>query len=167
MYEHAAEIQKRLNYRDFTGRKWGREFRSFLYGRAWTHAEGPVALFNQAVTWLRRLPELSRRRVSQKPLRPDDIDADLVPGVWRWAVFPHRRLPVGAVDRDSYVLCVLERPHEARCVAALSSLSRRSGGPTRAPSCWTAPTGRRCASSGTPPPPGADVSPASSRVKTR
>nr|WP_200835330.1 DUF4158 domain-containing protein [Parafrankia sp. Ea1.12] len=54
VYEHAAEIQKRLNYRDFTDRKWGREFRSFLYGRAWTHAEGPVALLNQAVTWLRR-----------------------------------------------------------------------------------------------------------------
>ena len=32
----------------------GREFRGFLYGRAWTHAEGPVALFNQAVGWLRR-----------------------------------------------------------------------------------------------------------------
>nr|WP_280634873.1 DUF4158 domain-containing protein [Streptomyces oryzae] len=25
-----------------------------MYGRAWTHAEGPVALFDHAVTWLRR-----------------------------------------------------------------------------------------------------------------
>jgi hypothetical protein len=32
----------------------GRKFRTFLYGRAWTHAEGPVALFNHAVAWLRR-----------------------------------------------------------------------------------------------------------------
>ncbi|WP_439650353.1 DUF4158 domain-containing protein [Microtetraspora malaysiensis] len=51
VYEHAAEIQKRFKYRDFADRKWGREFRGFLYGRAWTHAEGPVALFNHAVTW--------------------------------------------------------------------------------------------------------------------
>lgn len=27
----------------------GRQFRTFLHGRAWTHAEGPQALFNQAV----------------------------------------------------------------------------------------------------------------------
>lgn len=49
----------------------GREFRAFLYGRAWTHAEGPVALFNHAVTWLRRhrvlLPGVSvlARQVSE------------------------------------------------------------------------------------------------------
>ncbi len=54
VYEHADEIQKRFKYRDFTDREWGREFRSFLYGRAWTHAEGPVALFHHAVTWLRK-----------------------------------------------------------------------------------------------------------------
>jgi hypothetical protein len=54
VYEHAAEIQERFKYRDFTDRRWGREFRGFLYGRAWTHAEGPVALFNHAVTWLRK-----------------------------------------------------------------------------------------------------------------
>ncbi|MBT2385523.1 DUF4158 domain-containing protein [Streptomyces sp. ISL-11] len=33
-YEHAWEI---------------RDVRTFLHGRAWTHAKGPVALFNQAV----------------------------------------------------------------------------------------------------------------------
>lgn len=71
VYEHAAEIQKRFKYRDFTDRKWGREFRGFLYGRAWTHAEGPVALFNHAVTWLRKnrvlLPGVSvlARQVSE------------------------------------------------------------------------------------------------------
>ena len=32
----------------------GEEFRRFLDGRAWTHAEGPAALFEQAVGWLRR-----------------------------------------------------------------------------------------------------------------
>lgn len=71
VYEHAAEIQKRFKYRDFTNRKWGREFRGFLYGRAWTHAEGPAALFNHAVTWLRKnrvlLPGVSvlARQVSE------------------------------------------------------------------------------------------------------
>lgn len=70
-YEHAREIQERCQYRDFGERTWGREFRGFLYGRAWTHAEGPVALFNHAVTWLRRhrvlLPGVSvpARQVSE------------------------------------------------------------------------------------------------------
>ncbi|MDP5315718.1 DUF4158 domain-containing protein [Streptomyces poriferorum] len=54
-----------------TDGRWGREFRGFLYGRAWTHAEGPVALFNHAVTWLRKnrvlLPGVSvlARQVSE------------------------------------------------------------------------------------------------------
>lgn len=70
-YEHAQEIQERFQYRDFTDRRWGRDFRGFLYGRAWTHAEGPVALFNHAVTWLRNnrvlLPGVSvlARQVSE------------------------------------------------------------------------------------------------------
>lgn len=42
-----------FKYRDFTDRQWGREFREF-HGWSWTHAEGPVALFNHAVTWLRK-----------------------------------------------------------------------------------------------------------------
>lgn len=71
VYEHAAQIQERFAYRDFTDGRWGREFRGFLYGRAWTHAEGPVALFNHAVTWLRKnqvlLPGVSvlARQVSE------------------------------------------------------------------------------------------------------
>ena len=32
----------------------GDGFARFLDGRAWTHAEGPVALFEHAVGWLRR-----------------------------------------------------------------------------------------------------------------
>ncbi|MFJ5786552.1 DUF4158 domain-containing protein [Streptomyces hydrogenans] len=75
-YEHARETQKRLRYRHFGDRKWGREFRGFLYGRAWTHAEGPVALFDHAVTWLRRhrvllpgvpVPAGRCRRPAQRP----------------------------------------------------------------------------------------------------
>lgn len=53
-YEHAWEIRDAYGYHQFEDREWGRKFRAFLHGRAWTHAEGPVALFNRAVGWLRR-----------------------------------------------------------------------------------------------------------------
>lgn len=53
-YEHSWEIRRRFGYHEFEDRQWGRKFRAFLYGRAWTHPEGPVTLFNHAVAWLRR-----------------------------------------------------------------------------------------------------------------
>ncbi|MGY3064199.1 TnpA family transposase [Streptomyces sp. TE3672] len=70
-YEHAWEIRDAYGYRDFEDAGWGRRFRTFLHGRAWTHAEGPVALFDHAVAWLRRhrvlLPGVSvlARQVSE------------------------------------------------------------------------------------------------------
>jgi hypothetical protein len=51
--------------------------------------------------------------VGQRPLCPGDIDADLVPPAWRPAVYANRALPVGAVDRDAYVVCVLEQLFQA------------------------------------------------------
>ena len=36
------------------GRVLAKGFLTFLHGRAWTHAEGPTALFDQSVAWLRR-----------------------------------------------------------------------------------------------------------------
>ncbi|WP_455430232.1 DUF4158 domain-containing protein [Nonomuraea jabiensis] len=51
-YDHAWVIQDAYGYHTFddrdswTGRQLTRQFRTFLHGRAWTHAEGPVA-------WLR------------------------------------------------------------------------------------------------------------------
>jgi hypothetical protein len=50
-YEDAWEIRDAYEYDD---PEWGRKFRTFLHRRAWMHAEGPVALFNQAVGWPRR-----------------------------------------------------------------------------------------------------------------
>ncbi|MDF2256007.1 Tn3 family transposase [Streptantibioticus ferralitis] len=79
-YEHAWEIRDAYGYHPFEDEEWGRKFRAFLHGRAWTGAEGPVALFNQAVGWLRRhrvlLPGVSVlakqvasvRRVAEKRL---------------------------------------------------------------------------------------------------
>ncbi|TDD24792.1 Tn3 family transposase [Nonomuraea diastatica] len=57
---------------------------------------------------VRRLPELSRRQVSKKPLLPEEIDAALVTASWKRAVYGNPDLPQGAVDRDAYVVCVLE-----------------------------------------------------------
>ena len=70
-YEHAWEIRDAYGYHPCEDAEWARRFRTFLHGRAWTHAEGPVALFNQAVGWLRRhrvlLPGVSvlARQVSE------------------------------------------------------------------------------------------------------
>ncbi|MFJ2420005.1 DUF4158 domain-containing protein [Streptomyces brevispora] len=44
-YEHAWEIRDAYEYHEYDDPEWGRKFRTFLHGRAWTHAEGPVALF--------------------------------------------------------------------------------------------------------------------------
>jgi hypothetical protein len=62
---------------------------------------------------VRALPELARRRVAQKPLTDAEIDAELVTPAWKRAVFANADLPAGAVDRDAYVMCVLEGLHRA------------------------------------------------------
>jgi hypothetical protein len=62
---------------------------------------------------VRTLPALARRRVGQRRLLPGDIDQDLVPPVWRPAVYANASLPEGSVDRDAYVVCVLEQLFQA------------------------------------------------------
>ncbi|MEU7260545.1 DUF4158 domain-containing protein [Streptomyces rimosus] len=54
LYDHAWEIRDAYGYHPYEDAEWGRRFRTFLHGRAWTHAEGPKALFEHAVGWLRR-----------------------------------------------------------------------------------------------------------------
>jgi hypothetical protein len=91
---------------------------------------------------VRGLPALTRRKVGVKPLLPREVDDKLVPPAWRKAVYANPDLPQGAVDRDAYVVCVLEQLHRAlnnRDVFA----SPRTAGPTRTPDCWTGPTGTR------------------------
>jgi hypothetical protein len=53
-YEHSWEIRDAYGFRAFEDLQAAAEFRQFLEGRAWTHAEGPYRLFGQAVAWLRR-----------------------------------------------------------------------------------------------------------------
>ncbi|MFF4763356.1 Tn3 family transposase [Streptomyces sp. NPDC001292] len=62
---------------------------------------------------VKRLPALARRRVKDKPLLPREVDDKLVPAAWRKAVYANAELPPGAVDRDAYVVCVLEQLHRA------------------------------------------------------
>jgi TnpA family transposase len=62
---------------------------------------------------VRTLPALARRRIGKRPLLPDEIDAQLVPPAWRPAVYANRALAEGVVDRDAYVVCVLEQLHRA------------------------------------------------------
>ncbi|MDT0469790.1 hypothetical protein [Streptomyces gibsoniae] len=88
---------------------------------------------------VRRLPALSRRRVKDRPLLPREVDADLVPAMWKRAVFSNTKLPEGAVDRDAYVVCVLEQLTRPQPGAASWPLPL-TGGPTCAPGCG----GRRC-----------------------
>jgi hypothetical protein len=53
-YEHAWEIRDAYGYRDFSDPGAQEQLRDFMDGRAWTHAEGALALFTQAAAWLRR-----------------------------------------------------------------------------------------------------------------
>jgi hypothetical protein len=52
--EHSWEIRDAYGYYLYDEQVWARRFRGFLHGRAWVHAEGPVALFNHGAAWLRR-----------------------------------------------------------------------------------------------------------------
>ncbi|SEH00917.1 protein of unknown function [Nonomuraea solani] len=79
-YDHAWMIRDTYGYHDFDdrasweGRVLSKRFLTFLNGRAWTHAEGPTALFDQSVAWLRRhrvlLPGVTvLERLRQAPKR--------------------------------------------------------------------------------------------------
>lgn len=52
-WEHAAEIRQAYSYRDCTDDGPQQEVRAFIGARAWTRTEGPRALFDQSVAWLR------------------------------------------------------------------------------------------------------------------
>jgi hypothetical protein len=70
------------------------------------------------------------RKVKTKPLQPAEIDRDLVPSMWRRAVYHNPQLPDGVVDRDAYVLCVLEQLHKAlRVRDVYATPSHRWGDP--------------------------------------
>ena len=63
----------------------------------------------QVLAAVRALPALARRTASKRPLKTHEVDTALVPRTWRPAVFANPTLPEGVVDRDAYVVCVLEQ----------------------------------------------------------
>lgn len=89
------------------------------------------------LTGVKRLPALSRRKVSEKPLLPREVDDKLVPARWRKAVYANAEPPQGAVDRDAYVVCVLEQLFRALKRRDIFA-SPHTAGPTRAPACFRA-----------------------------
>ncbi|MFI1258675.1 Tn3 family transposase [Streptomyces netropsis] len=74
-----------------------------------TSALGAATGGARVLAGVKRLPALSRRKVGEKPLLPREVDDKLVPAHWRRAVYANTELPQGAVDRDAYVVCVLEQ----------------------------------------------------------
>jgi TnpA family transposase len=84
----------------------------------------------RALAAVRTLPELAARRVKAKPLLPSEIDAALVPPMWNRAIYANPDVPDGAVDRDAYVLCVLEQLYKAlRVRDVFAAPSHRWGDP--------------------------------------
>lgn len=49
--DHVRELRRVLQYTEFSGAE--AELRAWVYARAWTTGEGPKALFDAAVGWLR------------------------------------------------------------------------------------------------------------------
>jgi len=79
---------------------------------------------------VKTLAELVARKVKLKPLRPAEIDDRLIPAMWNRAVHANPDLTKGAVDRDAYVLCVLEQLHKAlRVRDVFATPSHRWGDP--------------------------------------
>lgn len=87
--------------------------RSFLSLLGESDALGAAPAGRRILRAVRRLPVLSRRKVKDLPLLPREVDAELVPAMWRRAVFSNAKLPQSAVDRDAFVVCVLEQLHRA------------------------------------------------------
>lgn len=87
--------------------------RPFLALLGESDALGAAPAGRRLLKAVRRLPALSRRRVKDRPLLPREVDAELVPAMWKRAVFSNAKLPQGSVDRDAYVVCVLEQLHRA------------------------------------------------------
>ncbi|MEU7028938.1 Tn3 family transposase [Streptomyces sp. NPDC046275] len=87
--------------------------RPFLALLGETSALGAAPVGARVLAGVRRLPALARRRVKDKPLLPREVDDKLVPPAWRKAVYANPALPAGSVDRDAYVVCVLEQLHRA------------------------------------------------------
>lgn len=57
--------------------------------------------------------------MTKKPLLKREVDNKVLPPYWRKAVYVNKDLPQGAVDRDAYVVCVLEQLYRALVSCAI------------------------------------------------
>lgn len=87
--------------------------RPFLSLLGESSALGAASGGKRVLEGVKRLPALARRKVKVKPLLPREIDQKLVPAAWKRAVYSNPELPEGVVDRDAYVVCVLEQLYRA------------------------------------------------------
>nr|WP_193783491.1 hypothetical protein [Streptomyces sp. E5N91] len=87
--------------------------RRFLALQGESKALDAASAGKRVLAGVRGLPEPARRKTGVKPLLPREVDDKVVPPAWRKAVYAHPDLPQGAVDRDAYVVCVLEQLHRA------------------------------------------------------
>lgn len=79
----------------------------------WSEALDAASAGKRVLAGVRGLPALARRKAGVEPLLPREVDDKLVPPAWRKEVYANPELPQGAVDRDTYVVCVLEQLHQA------------------------------------------------------
>jgi hypothetical protein len=99
-YEHAWEIRDAYGYHPFEDPEWGRKFRAFLHGRAWTGASMAKAL--------ERVDEISAFRLGR-------VNLDKVP--------PNRLATMARVGLGSKAP-ILERTPEPKRTALLTSVVR-------------------------------------------
>jgi len=122
----------------------------------WSAVERVVALLGESTALhaapggervlaaVRALPELARRRVTQKPLADDEIDAELVTPAWRRAVYASPGLPPGRWTATR-TWCACSSSCTGRWAAATCMPGPRTAGPTRGRCCWPASGGMRYA----------------------
>lgn len=116
--------------------------RPFLSLLGESDALGAAPAGRRVLKAVRRLPALSRRRMKDRPLLPREVDAELVPGMWRRTVFSNAKIPQGAVDRGSAALLLVTefrqqppyRPaHPGLHLGWVASMLSRVGSGARAP----------------------------------
>lgn len=122
-HEHAREIRQAYGYHDFSDAAAREQLREFMEGRAWTHAEGALALFTQATAWLRRhrilLPGPSV--LARLVLRVRDEAADRM----------YRTLAEAATSADPELPCRLQDLLQVRDQQRVSDLELLRRAPTR------------------------------------
>ncbi len=109
-----------------------RTVRPFLALLAETSSPAASPAGEAVLIAVKGLPELANRRVRIKPLLPSEVEESLIPPVWHRAIFSNPDLVPGTVDRDAYVVCVLEQLYKALRVRDVFAICSHRWGDPRA-----------------------------------